>query len=304
MEKTINPEALKKARKARGLTQMGLAEKCGFSKESVSRWERGEIDNVRSLSREKLTKALGVDWEQLTRVPVDEDESEQLSTKVTLNVRIGAGVRNALTLVCLRYGLNVADVIELAPLLFVIIAEKSLAHRRKKLQEILERHELDDDEDREAAPHLRTEFARSVMTQDALAYEEESISKRDIFGKHIQLENYYDEDEEYLNPFLNYLTNVTVGIPVNLVLAWNSLDGIEFRIAEETLREATGIEGKTDSEEEILNFIWPGFIDLRELLTNKKNLSPEDYQDWLQKQVADVKSEGQKWLDSLGLDFL
>lgn len=299
MEKPIHPEALKKYRKARGLTQMELAEKCKCSKETVSRWERGEIDNVRSLSREKLTKALGVEWAQLTQAPVDEDESEQFPTKVALNVRIGAGVRNALTLVCLRYGLNVADVIELAPLLFLIIAEKSLAHRREKLQEILERHELDDDEDRAAAPHLKTEFARSVITQDALAYEEESVAKRDIFGKHIQLQNYLSEDDEDLNPFLNYLRDFTVGIPVNLVIAWNSWDGIGFRIAEETLREATGIEGKTDSEQEILTFIWQGDIDLREVHTSKKNLSSEDYQDWLQKQVANVKSENKKWLDSL-----
>ena len=303
MEKPIHPEALKKARKARGLTQTQLAEKCKCSKETISRWERGEIGNVRSLSRENLTRALGVEWEQLTLAPVDEDESERFPAKVTLNVRIGARGRNALTLVCLRYGLNVADVIELAPLLFLIIAEKSLVHREEKLQEILERHELDDDEDRAVAPHLKTEFARSGITQDALEFEEESISKRDIFGKHIQLQNYYSEDDEDLNPFLNYLRDFTVGVPVNLVIAWNSWDGIGFRIAEETLREATGIEGKTDSEEEILTFIWQGDIDLREVLTSKKNLSPEDYQDWLQKQVADVKSEGQKWIDSLGLSL-
>lgn len=287
MEKTINPEALKKARKDRGLTQMQLAEKCGFSKESVSRWERGEIDNVRSRSREKLTKALGVDWEQLTRAPVDEDESEQLSTKVTLNVRIGGNARNALTLVCLRYGLNVADVIELAPLLFLVIAEKSLVHRREKLQEIRKRHREDDGEDREAAPHLNTEFTRGWIVESALVSEGDSISKRDIFGKHIELENYNGEDGEDLNPFLNYLRKFKEGIPDKLVTLDNWWDDISYTIAEDTLREVTGLEGKIDPEKNALALILNGNIDLREVLTSKKNLSPEDFQNWLQKQVDD-----------------
>ncbi len=287
MEKTINPEALKKARKARGLTQMELAEKCKCSKETVSRWERGEIDNVRTRSRKELTKALGVEWEELTRAPVQEDEGEPFSTKVTLNVRIGGKARNALTLVCLRYGLNVADVIELAPLLFLVIAEKSLVHRRAKLQEILERHGLDDDEDRAAAPHLKTEFVRGAIVEIALVSEEESISKRDIFGKHIELENYYGEDGEGLNPFLNHLRYFMEGIPDNLVTLSSWWDEISYTIAEETLREVSGLEGKVDREKNTLALILNGNIDLREVLTSKKNLSPEDYQNWLQKQVDD-----------------
>ena len=231
MEQTINPEALKKARKDRRLTQMQLAEKCGFSKESVSRWERGEIDNVRSLSREKLTKALSVEWEQLTRPPVDKDESEQFPTRVPVNVRIGREVPNAFTLVCLRYGLNVADVIELAPLLFLVIAEKSLVHRREKLQEIKKRHERDDDEDRAAAPHLNTEFTRGWVVENALVSEKKSISKRDIFGKHIELENYYGEDGEGLNPFLNHLRYFMEGIPDNLVTLSSWWDDISYEIA-------------------------------------------------------------------------
>lgn len=299
MEKTINPEALRKARKDRRLTQMELAEKCKCSKESISRWERGEIDNVRSHSREKLTKALGVEWEQLTRPPVDKDESEQFSTRVTVNVRIGREVPNAFTLVCLRYGLNVAGVIELAPLLFLLIAEKSLAHRRKKLQEILDRDSPEDDQ--EAAPHLRTDLFRSSTAEDALHSEKESISKRDIFGKHIELENYSGEDGEGLNPFLNYLTNFMEGIPDNLVTLDNWWDNISYTIAEDTLREVTGIEGKTDPEEHILDLIRGGDINLRKVLTSKKDLSPEDYSNWLREQVANVKSRRQKWEDSLGI---
>ena len=67
------PEALKAARKRangkRGFTQAQLAEEIGCSKDTVSRWERGETSRVRAHLREPLCEVLGVDWDTLTTPP-------------------------------------------------------------------------------------------------------------------------------------------------------------------------------------------------------------------------------------------
>ena len=98
MEQTINPKALKSARKKREWSQKELAEKCNLSPAQVSRWERGKGGRVQARSRENLTQALGVDWEELTRAPDDEDETTLpwRRPKVQLNFRVQAEKRTAL----------------------------------------------------------------------------------------------------------------------------------------------------------------------------------------------------------------
>ena len=98
MEHTLNAEALKSAREKRGWSQKKLADKCKLSPEQVSRWERGKIGRVRADSRQKLIKGLGVDWEELTRAPDDEDETTLpwRRPKVQLNFRVQAEKRTAL----------------------------------------------------------------------------------------------------------------------------------------------------------------------------------------------------------------
>ena len=74
MGDTINPDALKKARKKLGLTQDQLAQKSGCSKEQISRWERGKSLEIRASSRDRLTRALSVGWDELARPPTKTGE--------------------------------------------------------------------------------------------------------------------------------------------------------------------------------------------------------------------------------------
>lgn len=297
MEQTMHPEALKACREKHHWTQEQLEEKCGFGKGQVSRWERGEIGRVRSLSREKLTKTLGVSWDDLTRPP-DRDEAlaalDAALGRVQLNVPVNRSDRNALQLVGLRYNLRRRDIIRLAPLLFLIIAEKSLAHRKANNDATWERLDQTESEYRAAAPHLSTDIIRHDYVEKALSSERASIERRDVFGHHVQLENAdYDTFAE-LNTFLDYLKILMADIPPNLVNTTTSewRGNIHYEVAEETLREVTGIAGETVAEHKIRNAILDGRIDLGAVLSRKKTLSQEEYLSWLSKAIEVAENRG------------
>ena len=61
----MNPDNLKRARKALGLTQTELAEKSGVSRGHLSQIEAGRKPNVGPIVLTKLAKALNVEIEYL-----------------------------------------------------------------------------------------------------------------------------------------------------------------------------------------------------------------------------------------------
>ncbi|MYK30901.1 MAG: helix-turn-helix transcriptional regulator [Boseongicola sp. SB0670_bin_30] len=133
---TICPEAVKACRKRangkRGFTQQQLAEKIRCSKDTVSRWERGETSRVRAHLREPLCKALGVEWDVLTKPP-DLKTTERPFGFTRMQRLVSRHVPPALLIVARRYGIRPMDVLDIAPLLFVIAAERSLLERRRRL---------------------------------------------------------------------------------------------------------------------------------------------------------------------------
>ena len=300
MEQKMHPKALKAFRDKRGWTQEQLADKCGCTKETVSRWERGKIGRVRSHSRERLIKVLGVTWEEITRAPGDEHEYEMFPT-VQLNVRVEAEVPTALDLVCLLYGLRRADVVRLAPLLFLITAEKSLARRQANLDAIEERIERAVQDSRAGAPHLEPAFHRYGEMDDALYEEEQSIKRRDVFHRFSE-RGIYDVDDH--DPYTTYLKTLAADIPSGLVeeMVPGSL-GPSYTIAEAVLHAETGISGDNEEEQKLLRLIRYGDLDLHEVLSAKKRLSQDEYLHWLseQREVAEAK-ELEALLKTLGLD--
>ena len=300
----IHPEALKAARIKSGWSQKELADKTGISSDQISRWERGKDSGrkTRSHSQEKLTKALRIPWEELTRPPVHDEDLAAFDDAlglVQLNVRVHRNDRNALQLICQRYHLRPADVIKIAPLLFFIIAEKSLIDRQTNLKTI----EITMDESigqleelsHAAAPHLTTELIfTSSLAENALSSEQDSISRRDIFGKHVQLDNAWKVAEDFFNPFLNHLEGLMADLPDDLVTAYNHglQNSIEYNFSEQTLQEVIGIAGETEIEQEILTAILEGYIDLGTVLSKKKILAHEEYMNWLQTAVEAAKGRG------------
>lgn len=291
---TIHPEALKATRKRRGLSQEQLAKAIGCTKDTVSRWERGTARRVRSHLREPLCQTLGVRWEKLTEPP------KPVSGRpgdVRIDQPIGIWANASLHLVAERYNVRPRDVLELAPLLFLIVAERSLLERERRLDDFRAKlHEADETLGNRGA-HLRALIvAPDIAADDGLVQEERSISERDIFGRLIEYP-YWQEDGE--GPFVRFIRSLTEDLPYGAVEDIQSDDGDTvdwYRIAHDTLRECTGIsddDPENDEElgERILHYIHCGTIDLTECLRIKRSGDEAEYRQWLLEELAGAEEK-------------
>lgn len=298
----INPLALKTARKRRGLTQGQLARDIKCSKDTVSRWERGKSRRVRSHLRKPLCDALQVTWKRLTEPTIG--KRQHLTGDVTTKVSIRKDMRASLQLVAVRYGLSPTEVVNLAPLLFLIVAERSLLTRERRLEEmnaIVEEAEwklLDN------SAHLGgIVCARSISADDILEQEKKSLGKRDVFGRIIEYQYRSGNDE---GPFARYVRDLAKDLPKHAVTYIESFGGdmIEtYRIAEDTLQELTGITEDDEKSKRLLHFIRCGFIDFAECLRVRFDSPEEAYRQWLSDELvraeAESKHEMKAFLDDL-----
>jgi transcriptional regulator with XRE-family HTH domain len=245
----ICPECLKRVRELRELTQDKLSEATGLNKQTIYRLERPERSHpVHKTTLDRLARALAVDPEVLTGekpIPSDANQRSAAADEAAyqLNVRVDAAIRNAFELVARRYRVSVPKIAQLAPLLFVIIAEGSLKHRRKNLGELedaLKRlYEFED-----IRSELQSKFPQIPFPNidwddqdEAINAERASIESRDLFGQ-----NRFDpydilQDED--NPFVVYLKALTTGredITINAV----GRTSTEYRVCRSEATELAG----------------------------------------------------------------
>jgi transcriptional regulator with XRE-family HTH domain len=194
----LDGKALVEARKKKRWTQVELSGATKIDVSTVSRIERGKPTRVRQNTLKELTKALGVAPESLC--PRAEAERD------AMKLRIPSRARNALTLVALRYKIRREHVVEIAPLLFFIAAERSLIERQKRVDEV----STSADALLDLQGSIRHLPVSSPVHYEALFGEKKSIKARDLFGE-MALEDAgviaagfeYDEAED--NPFVTYL---------------------------------------------------------------------------------------------------
>lgn len=296
---TLCPAALRAARKQangkRGFTQEQLAEKICCSKDTVSRWERGQACRVRAHLREPLCKALGVEWDALTTPPSPEPNLRPFGY-TRMQRWVSRHVPPALLLVAERYGIRPTEVLNVAPLLFLIAAERSLLERRRRLDEIYAMQGEAERRLMEKSAHLGgIVAARNMSAEEILEQEEKSLSERDIFGSLIEYECRGDNDE---GPFVHFVRGLTKGLPQDAVTSIESDGGdtiVNYRVADDTLRELTGI---TEDEEggEILNHIRSGGIDLGECLSARRKQAEAGYRQWLRDAQAEAEETSRRAL--------
>ena len=297
----INPQALKAARKRRGMNQEQLANAIrdiakGSTKDTVSRWERGKSRRVRPHLRKALCHVLRLEWEQLTQPT---DQPKDILGDATTKVSIRKDVRTSLQLVAERYNVRPQDVLHLAPLLFLIVAERSLMDRKRRLQEIdaalqeVEQKLLDN------CAHLGgIVAARSVSAEEQLGEEEKSLSRRDVFGRTIKYENWQEGDE---GPFVHFVRHLAKNLPKDAVASIDSFDGdmTRYQIANDTLQECTGISEAEEPGKKLLNYIRHGVIDFAECLSVKRNGDEENYRQWLSDQLSRAEEKSRRQLGEL-----
>ena len=286
----INPQALKAARKRCGLSQEQLADEIRCTKDTVSRWERGAASNIRSRLRKPLCTVLRITWEQLTKPP---SELGDPLDEPTVKVSVGEHARASLQLAAERYKVRPRDILELAPLLFVIVAERSLLERRRQLQEISAVME-------EAGKRLReyhVDLGGIYTTDSASVYElllseEHSLDKKDVFGRSIPYEYWKD-----VGPFVHFVRDLAKDLPEDAVVSIDSVHGEmihRYRIADDTLRDCTGISEEEEHGEKLLDYIHSGTIELAECLRVRRGQGEAEYRRWLSDELFRAEEESQR----------
>ena len=129
------------------------------------------------------------------------------------NIRLPTAIRNAYTLVAIRYRVSGARIVELAPLVFLLMAEQSLASRRQRLKEMREAYAARTELAWQAR-YLPLDAAFDAALEDIYEAEQASIDKRDLFAETLrhdgerlragELRMDYDKDEH--NPFCRHPT--------------------------------------------------------------------------------------------------
>ncbi|TGP86395.1 XRE family transcriptional regulator [Mesorhizobium sp. M2D.F.Ca.ET.223.01.1.1] len=131
----IDPTKLRTQRKLRDWTQQDLAQRAGLSLRQIAALEQDRVDSeghpVRQSTVVKLTGALTVDPSAL----IQEGEGWTISRRQALHIPMPSHVQLRYDLIQERYRVSMLDLVEAAPMLFMLAARSSLSWRRDKLEE-------------------------------------------------------------------------------------------------------------------------------------------------------------------------
>ena len=203
-----NPERLSMLRRRKGLSRSQLAKRARVSQRQIQRMEDPSLssESVREQTLLNLAIALQVEPAVLTRampMPEADPTPKQDPERVQIGALIRPDVRLAYALVKSRYGVKATDIINMAPLFFVLLAEGSLAWRKDKLAELEEAAERMSQIGKIA--HL-VYAACANRIYESTDSEENSIKKADLFGQDLSEDVYnFGYDPSNNNPFADYL---------------------------------------------------------------------------------------------------
>lgn len=223
MKLRVDPERLSAAMASKGLSVKELARKASspkhrISERTISRLRSGkEAGGVRLQNIVALANALDIKTGNLTgELPASDTDSPEspFVPETRWNVRLPTAIRNAYSLVEIRYGIPPARIVELAPIVFLLMAEQSLASRRQRLKEMRDAYAA-----RQAlagqARHLSLNAAYDAVLDDIFAAEQSSIDQRDLFADALlddrrltSVEFYEDYSEDEHNPFAAFLRSL------------------------------------------------------------------------------------------------
>ncbi len=224
----INPECLKALRGQKGWSRQKLADNSKVSARQIARIEDSKTSvTVRENTVIRLAGALKVDREILVgNKPLDPVQPvPQTNADIQLGTRTSPQVRLAYDLVKHRYGASQRDIINLAPLLFVLLAEGSLAWRRQYVDEVEEAM------DRLSAfgkkwSHLYFTYYQGNIECGFWA-EKESIEAADLRGDTLRNRDdanldFADEALYEVTPFADYLCKFSKDLGISGIVDFGS----------------------------------------------------------------------------------
>jgi transcriptional regulator with XRE-family HTH domain len=288
MADAINPETLKYYRRKAGFhSQAELAKELKCPVDTVSRWETGRTKKPKSNLMPKLLKALKVNWDDLTGLPPkDSGDSKTPPDGIQLNRRVRPSTRTALEAVSAIYGVRWRDILELAPLLFMISAQQSLKIRKEAMNEAHEQMEEAADMANKTLPYLPGGFCSDHSEYETMAEEEESIKRLDVF------QGYYDRDGKVMSPFVNHLQkNFDEVFTLEMEIFPDDKRAPDYEIPIHLLQQLAGLSGDDEKNNAILALIQDGSFDLYEIRSKKKELDSTEYLKWVEKRYDELKAE-------------
>jgi transcriptional regulator with XRE-family HTH domain len=297
MRKPIDGKRVKSLRERLRLSQKDTAEKAKISVDSLSRIERGRQTGKARNTFENLSRVLGVTVDVLTGdapLPPVASMPEASGDHYQINVRVDGAIRNAFSLATLRYRIPAKQIIELAPLLFVIAAEQSLQRRSARVAEF--ESAVDKVRNLGEASHSYFLLAQAIQigSPSNVRAERKSIESRDILAERI--DEFLDwnsivHDEEIMpykdardNPFVQSLRESVDGLNV----AWiNQIwrDEAEYEVCPDEIDNLAG------GDVEIAAMISGGSILIRDIPADMlRDESGERRKEWLQAKAAEVRT--------------
>lgn len=204
----IDPDRLRTLRQQKGFTRPQLAKQSGITVRTIQRLENEphQSQKTREDTLNRLAKALSVEPGVLTgELPLPESDKTHADNpdRVQIGAQIAPKTRLAYDLIKRRYGVNATEIINMAPLFFVLLAEDSLAWRRKKLKEAKEAYaDLEKIEGFWDGGLSRVEH----YMDKGVSAEKDSIDRADLFGEYLE-DNFMGTpfDSSKNNPFTHHL---------------------------------------------------------------------------------------------------
>lgn len=181
--------------------------------------------------------------------------------------------RNALALVARRYGVTRQQIVEIAPLLFALVAEQSLCERRKWL----------DAYRGDAAPSHLLRSLRGPFDEDdqnVLNAEDRSIDKRDLFAARV---GGWDENHHKNNPFARFLTErlSKTSLSKGIAVTWDEGEAPRYAICIEELVDLLG------KDKDACELVLSGKVALAEMPGDTRKATSKARASWV-KEKADL----------------
>ena len=310
----INPDRLRSLRQQKGLSRPQLEKRSRITERTIQRLENESQRCQKSQEHtvNSLANALGVEPGVLTgelplpkfdKVPTSAAKQVQISAQITSKARL------EYDLIKHRYGVSATELINMAPLFFALLAERSLAWRRERLKEPKEaidrltRVEVDDG-------WSVCCISGANIAYKGVAAEENSISKVDLFGEHL-LSELSDIDDEFLevygflclpiyNPFASYLRKLEAELAIPGVVDIDD-SGIKFPTYDICRDEFDGIANGSNYAKMALK---TGHVRISEI---PKELMAEDAGEerakWLEERMPGVIKNINEEIESILREF-